>query len=105
MVHFANGGNSGKVHTIGTQTTLSAANGDLVVIAQKPKKPEPLKEQTWKCPLCGDKVQLKRDGKGGKFWGCVRYDQGCKGTISMKGVPGPVKELKRRAANDLNLQV
>src|SRR5690606_1855340 len=33
------------------------------------------------CPSCGDKM-VARDGKRGRFWGCVRYPK-CRATMPM----------------------
>jgi DNA helicase-2/ATP-dependent DNA helicase PcrA len=46
------------------------------------------------CPKCNAAMTI-RDGRFGKFYGCTRYRQGCRGT---KNIPAPKREAVSNAA-------
>jgi hypothetical protein len=52
------------------------------MIEQEPKEyswPFETNDPAPACPLCNSRM-VKRSGKNGEFFGCIKYSRGCKGT-------------------------
>jgi len=67
----------------------------------EPRKLAQLKKTRVQCPVCGKYMQ-KRNGKYGKFWGCIRYPN-CTATLpdTPDKDPIPKVKLKPRDSPDL----
>ena len=65
-----------------------------------PNQPPPPTAQTMLCPLCDGHMEIRRAGRGGKFWGCLGFP-GCRGTrgFSNPSACSPIAEVRARAAN------
>ena len=68
--------------------------------AHPPNQPPPPTAQTMLCPLCDGPMEIRRAGRGGKFWGCLGFP-GCRGTrgFSNPSACSPIAEVRARAAN------